>query len=152
MYNSQADAIKEWLRAFRASEKKIDEQIMEIRELRSRIMGIGAQEITDMPRAASPKGDALTEYVIRLEALDARLSREMQAHEKERRAMIELLCKLPCEERDVMKCRYLFGYGWDDVMQTVYGGSADFFQRKDAYKRRMFRVRNRAVLRMAKMW
>ena len=153
MYKSQADAVRDWLNAYRNCEQSIDEQLERIRELRARIMSIGAQEITDMPKAPTNLNDSLAEYVIRLEELEGRLTTEQAAHERDRQAIIDLLAKLKYEdERRVIRCRYLFGLEWQDVLNYVYGNREDYAEKNASYRRRVYRVHEKAIEDMGRHW
>ena len=153
MYKTQADAVKDFLCAYRAEEEHIDNELNEIRELKSRIMSIGAQEITDMPRAPLTIKDELAEYVIRLETLESRLSESMRKHERDRHAILELVGKLKrADEREIMKSRYLFAMEWSDVLNRVYHEEEDFGAKQEAYRRKMYRAHEDALNEFGRLW
>ena len=153
MYKSQADIVKDWLCAYRAEEQKINGLIEEIRELRSRIMSIGAQEITDMPRAPFVAGDELAEYVIKLEALESRLDRDAKVHEKDRSIIMDLAVKLKRrDEREIIKQRYIFACEWSEVLSRVYRYGKDFAVKQEAYRRKMYRAHESALEELGRMW
>lgn len=146
MYTSQADAVKEWLQAYKKAEEEIDERLEQIRELRARITGIKAQEITDMPKAPRV-GDPMEEYVIRLEELEGNLEREMRDHERDRMALMKLIHNIrPKDQREIIKCRYLFGMKWPKIQVRVYRSG------KEAERRKMFRAHESALEWMGKYW
>lgn len=153
MYKSQADMVKDWLTAYRNEEQEIDGQLEKMRELRARIMSIGAQEITDMPRAPVKIRDVLAEYVIRMEEIEERMNERLRKHEADRAAILRLLDGLKSyDERQIIKQRYLFGREWVDVMKEVYKKSKDFDKKQEAYRRRMYRAHDSALISMARLW
>ena len=106
-----------------------------------------------MPKAPSRAGDELAEYVIRLEALDARLSERMLMHERDRRAILDLIQRLKFrDEREIIKQRYLFALEWPEVMTAVYKYEEDFKAKPEAYRRKMFRAHEKALGEMGKLW
>ena len=153
MYKSYAEAVREWLTAYRRDEDGIDERIEQIRALRERVMSVGAQVITDMPRAPSVSGDSMTEYIIRLEALEAGLSREEKQHEMDRRIIVDLSSRLrKRDERQIIRERYLNGRDWSDVLMEVYRYEEGFSAMREAYRRRMYRAHESALEQLGKMW
>lgn len=153
MYKSQSEMVKDWLMAYRNEEKEIDSQLEKIRELRARIMSIGAQEITDMPRAPVKIRDVLAEYVIRMEELEERMGERVRKHEEDRKAILRLLDRLQkYDERQIIKQRYLFGREWADVLKEVYKKANNFDSKQDSYRRKMYRAHDSALCMMARMW
>lgn len=153
MYKSKSEMMKDWLAAYRNDEREINEQLEKLRELRARIMGIGAQEITDMPRAPAKIRDVLAEYMIRAEEIEERMNARILQHEKDRAAILRLLDRLKTvEERSIIKHRYLYGREWAEVMVAVYHNSADFGGKQEAYRRKMYRAHDNALRMMAREW
>ena len=152
MYSSQGEAVAEWLEAYRKEEEELDELIYRIRELRGSATSIKAQEITNMPKSPNV-GDPLSEYVVRLEALEGAMERRLYAHERDREALVGLIRKIrKPEEKDVVSCRYLYGMGWGDIKYKLYGGAPGFAKKPESYERRMYRAHNRAIEWMGRFW
>lgn len=153
MYKTQAEAVKDWLQAYRNEEKRIDEDLERLRELRARIMSIGAQEISDMPRAPAKIKDSLAEYIIRAEDLERRLSQRSIMHERDRAAILDLISSLSrADEKQIIEKRYLFGQEWTMVMYNVYHTCEDFPTKQEAYRRKMYRAHERALEEMGRLW
>lgn len=153
MYKTQAEAVKDWLQAYRNEEKQIDEDLERLRELRARIMSIGAQEISDMPRAPTSIKDSLAEYIIRAEDLECRLSQRMLLHERDRLAILDLIGMLSrLDERQIVEQRYLYGQEWTMVMYNVYHNCDGFSAKQEAYRRKMYRAHERALEEMGRLW
>lgn len=153
MYKSQSEMMKDWLMAYRNEEKEIDEQLEKLRELRSRIMSIGAQELSAMPKSSSCEKDSLTEYLIRAEEIECILSDRMKRHEKDRETIADLAGHLGrVEERKIIRARYLFGMEWSEVMLMLYKGAEGFADRRESYRRKMYRAHEAALREMSKLW
>ena len=146
MYKSHADAVKEWLQAYRKTEEEIDERLDAIRELRARMTGIKAQEITDMPKAPRV-GDPMEEYVIRLEQMEGNLRERIREHERDRCALLRLIRTLKkTDEREIIRDRYIYGMEWSKIQVRVYHSV------KEAERRRMYRAHDSALEWMGKYW
>ena len=152
MHKSQREMIKDWLEAYRNDEAEIDESLEKLRMLRAHMMSVGAQELSDMPRPPSISGDRMTEYVIRVEALEAKIDQKFLEHDRDRMAIADLLKKIEPEERYVIWNRYLFGMEWRDVLNRVYQKQTDFEDKIETYRRRMYRAHEKALDDMAKFW
>ena len=103
MYRKQSEMVKDWLMAYRNEEIIIGEQLERLRELRARIMSVGAQEITDMPRAPVKIRDALAEYMIRAEELEDKMNFRLLKHEADRAAILRLLDRLQSNDERKFK-------------------------------------------------
>lgn len=153
MYKSQAEAVKEWLVAYRNNEEHIDKQLDKLRSLRARMMSVGAQELSDMPRPPSAPKDRMAEYVIQAESLEISIQNEINIHEESRKVIYELIEQLDKpEERLIIQNRYLYGMEWSDVMMILYREESKFAQNMETYRRRMYRVHEDALEKMAKGW
>jgi hypothetical protein len=153
MYRKQSDMVKDWLTAYRNEEAIIGEQLERIRELKARIMSVGAQEITDMPRAPAKIRDTLAEYMIRMEELEEKMGFRLLKHEADRAAILRLLDRLQSnDERKIIKCRYLYGQEWNDILLEVYRKAEGFSEKQESYRRKMYRAHESALEDMAKHW
>ena len=146
MYTTQAEAVREWLAAYRKAEEEIDERLDMIRELRGRITGIKAQEITDMPKAPRVS-DPLEEYIIRLEEMEGKLDERIREHERDRNAIMRLLHGMKEKEgRDIIRYRYLYGMEWSKIQMMVYHSE------QEAERRKMYRTHESALEWMGRFW
>ena len=153
MYRSQADAVKDWLLAYRNNIAKIDDKLEEIRTLKARMTSIGAQEITDMPKGQGASKDRMTEYLIRLETMEAEVNYEIAQQDICKETIIHISESLKRKEaREIIRHRYLFGREWSDVLQTVYGKNPDYSSKLNTYKRKMFRTHDSALKEISKHW
>lgn len=152
MYSSQGDAVREWLEGYRREESELDELIDRVRELRGSATSIRAQEITDMPKGKG-SDDPLCDYVIQLERLEGNMERRLELHERDREALVDLTRKIKRkEDKEVIKCRYLFGMEWAEIRFRIYGRQKEYAVHQERYDRRMYRAHNRAIEWMGKNW
>lgn len=153
MYRKQSEMVKDWLMAYRNEEIIIGEQLERLRELRARIMSVGAQEITDMPRAPVKIRDALAEYMIRAEELEDKMNFRLLKHEADRAAILRLLDRLKSnDERKIIKHRYLYGEEWNEILPELYRKADGFAERQESYRRKMYRAHESALEGMARFW
>lgn len=153
MFKKQGDAVKEWLQAYRRNEEQIDKQLDRLRTLRARMMSVGAQEISDMPRPPHNARDRMADYVIQAESLEITIQRDIDIQEECRKTIYSLIEKLDKpEERLIIVHRYLYGLDWSDVLYQLYGRDNKYAQNMDSFRRRMYRVHDDALEKMAKKW
>lgn len=153
MFKKQGDAVKEWLLAFKNNEEHIDDQINKIRALKSRMRSVGAKELSDMPRPPSNSKDKMAEYVIQLEGLEISLQRDIDIQEECQKIIDELVKQLDKpEERLIITNRYMYGMEWNDVLYRIYSREDKYAQNMESYRRRMYRVHEEALEKMAKKW
>ena len=152
MYKAQAKEVKNWLKAYRAIGEQIDEKIDRLRMMRERMMSVSAQKLTDMPKGGG-SGDPMADYVIRVENLELSIKHDVEIQEQCRKVIFDLTQELSKpEERRIIELRYLQGLEWSDVMNMLYRGDDKYAQKLDTYRRRMYRVHEEALEKMAKRW
>lgn len=153
MYKSQAEEVKDWLKAYLQNEAEIDDLLERIRVLRAKAMSIGAQEITDMPKAPTTARDTMSEYMVRLDELEREIEKRIAAHRASKRAIEQVLGKMESpKQTKIIRCRYLYGMEWSDVVYECYHDKHDFHQKQRAYQKRVYRDHDRALLEMARKW
>lgn len=153
MYKTQAEEVKDWLKAYVQNEKEIDELLDRLRTLRAKATSIGAQEITDMPRAPSVARDTLAEYMVRVDELEREIEDKIRDHRASKRAIEEVLEKMESpKQRKIILYRYLYGMEWADVIYQCYHDRIDYMQKLRAYQKRVYRDHDRALLEMARKW
>ena len=143
-------AVKERFNDFREREKEIEYQAEAIEVLNNKLTGLGAMEITDMPRSPSPPKDRLTDLVNRKIELEEELKSIIEEQAAERKAIIKLLKKLKsADERGVIKFRYLLCLEWYDVNFSMFGAKEDFDEKEESYLRRVYNIHGRALINIA---
>ena len=135
------------------TEKHLDELLERIRELRARATSIGAQEITDMPKAPTNTKDSMAEYMVRLDGMERQVRDLIEAHKIGKKALEEVLARMESQkQRKIIRCRYIYGMEWADVIHECYHEKPDYQEKLRAYSKRVYRDHDRALLEMARKW
>ena len=153
MYKSQADAVKDWLQAYRANEDYIDVLIDKLTALRSSMMSVGVQRISDMPKGNHTDKDALAEYMIRVESLENQIKYCVDIQEQGRKVIKDLAMEIRQPEAGkIIMLRYLNGYEWPEIFEMLYKPDKLDEKAREACRRRMYRAHKFALKEMAKNW
>lgn len=153
MYKSQADSVKEWLIAYRSSEGRINEKLEKLRELRERMTSVGAQQMTDMPRAPQNTRDKMAEYVIRADELEREISEMIAVHSECKLAIEAAVGKLESEtKKKIIRYRYIDGKDWSDIVETLYKDKKDWSVKINSYTRRVYRYHDKALEDLSRNW
>lgn len=143
-------AVKDRLNAYREAEQDIANQTELLERLVSRMEGLGAKEITDMPRSPSPSTDRITAMMNQKIEIEECIAEDVAALEAERREIEKILKHLRyASERAVIRLRYFAGLGWYEVNDAMYGDRVDYLDKEESYLKRVFRVHKKAILNMA---
>lgn len=145
------EAVKRRLNDYRFEDREIETQTERLERLMNKMYDVGAQTLTDMPRAPSPSNDRMSDFVSRKLELEKEIGEKVIKHQ-EQRAHIEMIVKnLPKpDQRAVIRVRVIDRMEWPDVTDILYGGNSDFLDKEETYSRRTFRIFNDAICGMAK--
>jgi len=154
MYKKQTEAVKEWLTSYRKSAEKLNEKYERLRALEARAHSIGAQEITDMPKAPnSSTRDQLAEYLIRKEALEKEIKREQESQNMCRWTIEDLASQLRRDGAEqIIIDRYIIGRPWPQILRKLYGDRPDFQMKIGSYRRKMYRLHEWSLWEISKCW
>lgn len=153
MYRNQADQIKDWLKAYTQNEKEIDELLEKLRYVRARATSIGAQEMSDMPRAPLNVKDTLVEYMIKVDELERKIQEKIRDHQSSKAALEGVIKRIESpKQRKIITYRYIYGMGWSDVIYECYKEKPDYQAKIKAYSKRVYRDHDRALSEMARKW
>lgn len=153
MYKTQADEVRDWLRAYARNEEEINDLLEKLRTLKASATSIGAQEITDMPKAASVARDTLAEYMVRVDELEREIREKIEIHKSSRQAIENVLKKMESQKQQrIIRYRYIEGMEWSDVIYQCYRDKKDYTEKVRAYSKRVYRDHDRALLEMARRW
>ena len=142
--------IKDRLREYREAEKEIENQTERLERLVSKMEGIGAKEITDMPRSPSPPTDRISSFMNQKIEIEERIAEDAAALQEERRAIEQILRHLrSANERAVIRFRYFGVLDWYEVTNAMFGGREDYLEKEDSYLKQVFRIHRNAILNMA---
>lgn len=145
------DAIRDRLNEYRETERDIDNQIERLEHLNSKMVGVGAQVLSDMPKAPSPSNDRMADLVAQKEELENLIRTMVTSQSRERMEIESILSHLrKRDERAVIRMRYFDRSSWNEVTKMLFGSKGDFDEKADTYLRRAHRVHGDALLNMAK--
>ena len=130
------EAVKQRLIDLRDLRREIENQSERLERLETKLVGVGAQALTDMPKSPSPSND--------------RIRATLEHRRRERMFFEKIIRRLKhSDERAVIRSRYLDGASWGDVVDLLYGDEEDLLEREDMYRKRVFKLHGRALLSMA---
>lgn len=145
------EAVKQRLTEYAENERDIDNQIERLERLTARMVGVGAQVLTDMPKAPSVTNDRMADLLGQKEELEAAI-RTAAAEQSKERQKIEMILKhmRNPDERAVIRMRYFDRSSWPEVRDMMFGAKDDFLEKQDTYLRRTHRIHGSALVNMAK--
>lgn len=145
------EAVKSRLQEYVENERDIDNQIERLEHLIARLEGLGAQVLTDMPKAPSAVNDRMAELIGQKEELEEEIRASVCEQSRERKRIEEILkhMKNP-DERAVIQMKYLDRSSWIEVRDMMFGSKADFEGKEDTYLRRTHRIHGSALVNIAR--
>lgn len=145
------EAVKQRLTEYLENERDIDNQIERLEHLNARMVGVGAQVLTDMPKSPSVTNDRMAELLGQKEELELAIRAAVTEQSKERQRIEMILKHLRNpDERAVIRMRYFDRSSWPEVRDMMFGHKADFDEKEETYLRRTHRVHGSALVNMAK--
>lgn len=142
--------IKDRLNAYRDGEREIENQTEALERLITKLEGVGAQEITDIPRSPSPPNDRMSELVAQKIEIEEEIAEVLEGQRKERKFITGILRKIKsADERAVIRFRYIIGLSWEEVTDAMYGACVDYLGKEETYQRRVYRIHGSALIHMA---
>ena len=145
-------AVEDRLNSYRENARDIDNEIERLERLISKMSGVGAQVISDMPRAPGYAGDRISAMVAEKEELDEKIRTEIQEQADEWKSIEGLLANLKhSDEKAVIRMRYHDRESWGMVTRLMFGSKDDFVGKEDTYLRRVHKIHGSALLNMAKL-
>lgn len=141
--------MKERLEAYREKELEIDRQVERLERLNSKIEGVGAQVITDMPHSPNTIGDRVGEMIGAAAELERSIEKAIEDQRNEKNAIESILkCLRRSDEKSVIRIRYFDMESWNMVNKIMFGYRDDFAEKEESYKRRAYRAHDAALLNM----
>lgn len=145
------EAVKQRLTEYLENERDIDNQIERLEHLNARMVGVGAQVLTDMPKSPSVTNDRMAELLGQKEELELAIRAAVTEQSQERQRIEAILKHLRNpDERAVIRMRYFDRSSWPEVRDMMFGHKADFDEKEETYLRRTHRVHGSALVNMAK--
>jgi len=136
---------------YRLDEEELDFQQERLERLNAKMLEVGAQVITDLPRTPSPEPDRITDYILKKEELVKSTGALLERHQNERELIERLVMQSLRQpsQRAVIRIRFLDAKSWNDVVDIMFGGRPDYTAKEEAYLRRAFRLQEDALKNMA---
>lgn len=145
-------AVKERLKTYSENQRDIDNQIERLERLITKMNGVGAQTISDMPRAKGVVGDRIADMVSQKDDLERVIREAIEEQSREWKRIEKILNQLrKVDERAVIRMRYHDGEGWSEVTKMLFGRKDDFEEKEETYLRRIHKIHGAALLNMARM-
>ncbi len=143
-------AAKDILYSYRDYEREIENKTELLERLTVKLEGVGAQNITDMPRAPSPANDRISDLISQKIEVEEMLTMDIEKFREKRRYIRGLIRSLrSADEREVIRFRYLVGMEWYDVTDAMFGAKQDYLAKADSYQRRTYSIHARALNHIA---
>lgn len=144
------EAVKQRLIDLRDLRREIENQSERLERLETKLVGVGAQALTDMPKSPSPPNDRISDLMQQKFDLEEDIRATLEHRRRERMFFEKIIRRLKrSDERAVIRSRYLDGASWGDVVDLLYGDEEDLLEREDMYRKRVFKLHGRALLSMA---
>lgn len=144
------EAVKQRLIDLRDLRREIENQSERLERLETKLVGVGAQALTDMPKSPSPSNDRISDLMQQKFDLEEDIRATLEHRRRERMFFEKIIRRLKrSDERAVIRSRYLDGASWGDVVDLLYGDEEDLLEREDMYRKRVFKLHGRALLSMA---
>ena len=145
------ETVKEWLICYREMARDLFLQDERLERIEVRMIGVGAMNISDMPRSPSHKQDRLTDLV----ALKMELQENVAEEEKrlvEMRSRLEHVLQQirSADQRNVIRMRYIDGDEWVQICRRLYEEREDYDDKADSYLRQVYRLHGYALYYMAR--
>lgn len=145
------DTVKQRLTEYVENERDIDNQIERLERLTARMVGVGAQVLTDMPKAPSVTNDRMADLLGQKEELEATIRAAVTEQSLERQRIEAILKRLRNpDEKAVIRMRYFDRSSWPEVRDMMFGHKEDFLEKEETYLRRTHRIHGSALVNMAK--
>lgn len=144
------EAVKQRLIDLRDLRREIENQSERLERLETKLVGVGAQALTDMPKSPSQSNDRISDLMQQKFDLEEDIRATLEHRRRERMFFEKIIRRLKrSDERAVIRSRYFDGASWGDVVDLLYGDEEDLLEREDMYRKRVFKLHGRALLSMA---
>lgn len=116
------EAVKQRLIDLRDLRREIENQSERLERLETKLVGVGAQALTDMPKSPSPSNDRISDLMQQKFDLEEDIRATLEHRRRERMFFEKIIRRLKrSDERAVIRSRYLDGASWGDVVDLLYG-------------------------------
>ncbi len=145
------EAVKQRLIDYGETKKDIKHQKERLERLELRMHSIGSPNYSGMPKDPSPSSSREADLVCEKVDLEEDIRQQEAWLKREREDLNKIIRKLrSADERAVIRMRYIDGEKWCDVLFGMFGDKEDYFDKEEAYTRRMYNIHGSALLNMAR--
>jgi hypothetical protein len=131
-------------------EIECEQERLEMMELK--ILGLSASNNSGMPRASSSEYDKIATNIVRKTDIENNLARLLKKEKEERNKIekeIDERLEYP-DERMLIRLRYIDCMSWREISELMYAKRRDYYEEEDKYKRRVYRIHGKALIKLAK--
>lgn len=149
----ETDAIKNKLESFSSLQRKIDNQIERLEQLRQ-TMGSPSSPNLGGSEGGSSNGVSKIERLIeRKDELDQKI-RKLITIESEQRAVLEQLIEqmINPDEQTVIEMRYIDRQSWQTICDVLYLNQDDYIDNKERYLNKTFKLHGTALQSLARIY
>ena len=129
-------AVKEKLKTYGEMVKDYSNQCERLERLMIRLEGLGAQNITDMPKSPSPSNDRMSDLISQKIEIEEELGFTYKEIQEERREMEKAI-------------RYIDRETYKEVTNLLFGDRKDYLDKEETYMRRTFQLHGEALVNLA---
>lgn len=145
------NAMKARLLGYRDIVKEIEADSERLERLETKMYGVGAQNITDMPKSPSPAADRIADMLQDKVELEEEIRSAIEKKRTEKEYLNSIIKQLRrSEERAVIRIRYFDCASWNEVVDVMFGDRPDLLEKEDTYLRRVYKLHGQALYSMAK--
>lgn len=142
--------MKNRLIAYRVLNEEIDSEIERLDRLHVKAESIGNSRLSGMPKALSNVYDRTADIVAKIVDIENGIKSLITQRDRERTELESLVSKLDhVGEKAVIRSRYIDLEEWNDVQFVLFGGKADFDEKYDDYRQKMYRWHRAAITNLA---
>ena len=143
-------AVKEKLKSYGEMVKDYSNQCERLERLMIRLEGLGAQNITDMPKSPSPSNDRMSDLISQKIEIEEELGFTYKEIQEERRKMEKAIRSLrSADQRAVIRSRYIDRETYKEVTNLLFGDRKDYLDKEETYMRRTFQLHGEALVNLA---
>ena len=144
------DAVKVKLAEYVEKVKYYRHQCERMDRLKTKIIGVGAQVLSDMPKSPNHDNDRAADLIAQKIDLEKELGATAAELVEERRGIERAISSLKnADQKAVILSRYIDGDSFKDVNELVFGGKVDFADKEESYMRRVFNIHGAALIGLA---